>query len=77
MIDNVPWEERRIAQHFGEQLTKRAEELELSAWAVGHYSDLSESTIKKYMKGEYLPKTFIVARIASALECSVSDLLGC
>ena len=77
MIDNVPWEEQRIAKHFAEQIQKRAAELELPIWAVCHYADVSEYTMRDYLKADRLPKGFTIVRIASALECSVSDLLGC
>ena len=77
MIDNVPWEEERVAKYFAEQIVKRAAELDLPLWAVGSYSDVSESTMKEYVKDKRLPKGFTIVRIASALECSVSDLLGC
>ena len=76
MIDNVCWEEQRIAKYFAEQVVKRAEELELPLWAVASYSGVTESTFRNYLKAYNLPKGFTLVRIASALECSVTDLLG-
>ena len=39
-------------------------------------SGISQITIHKYVKGQYLPNMFYIHKLADALECDVADLTG-
>ena len=68
--------EYKYRRHFVDYVRQRIDELELPAWYVGYYSEISDATFRQYMKGIRLPAPIKLIMIAELLKCTVNDLLG-
>lgn len=70
------YEDVIISRMFATRLKERMDKLNLSPWGLANCAKISESSVRRYLRGKCLPKTHTAIRLACALDCSVSDLLG-
>lgn len=70
------FKENEVKTHFIRYVTKHMNEKEIRPWYVAYYSEISDSTFRKYIKGIQLPKPVTLIFIAELFECTVNDLLG-
>lgn len=68
--------ETRIKNYFTKRLVEYMNKKNLRPWYVAYYSEISETTFRKHLKGITLPKSTTLILMAELFECSVNDLLG-
>lgn len=69
-------ETRKVADYLFEQVRNRMEEKDISISELASRIELSEPTLQGYFNRPSLPDTSIILRLADALKCTPSDLLG-
>lgn len=60
---------------IGEKIKKLRKERKLTQNKLSEISGISESAIRKYEKGERIPKIDVIKKIAMALEVDISELI--
>lgn len=69
-------ETRKVAAYLFDEVKHRMKEMNLTMSELASRADLSENTIAGYFERPQLPDTSIILRLADALDCTPSDLLG-
>ena len=72
MIINETYVKRMISQNLREYINNN----EFSMWYIAYYSEVSETTLRNYLKEKSIPSVIVLIKIAELFECSVNDLLG-
>lgn len=67
---------RKVEDYFAEQLVSRMRDLGCTTSELAVQIELNPITVNEYIKYGKLPDTWILIRIAEALKCTPSDLLG-
>ena len=68
--------EHEVIRHFVDYTLQQTTTREIPLWYVGYYSEISDPTFRKYMKGIRLPAPVKLIMIAELFECTVNELLG-
>ena len=69
-------ETRMVAEYLSEQLDRFMKKSDMTPGEVASRAELTEPTIQRYLENPSLPDTSIILRLADALDCTPSDLLG-
>lgn len=72
MIINETYVKRMISQNLREYINNN----EFSMWYIAYCSEVSETTLRNYLKEKSIPSAIVLIKIAELFECSVNDLLG-
>lgn len=70
------WFEEFVKDNIGCELSKRMEEKGLAAKDLAKVIGTTTQVINRYLQGEVLPTVPVLIRMALALDCKVSDLIG-
>lgn len=71
-MDNVS--EERWRTEFASRLNQKMAMTGISRWQLSRLTDISETTLSRYMNGRSTPNTFNTVKIAKALRCSIEEL---
>lgn len=69
-------DENKWLECFGKNLTRMVSEAGYTRRELADATGLAESTIGRYMKGDYIPKATALINIASILLCDINDLIN-
>lgn len=69
-------EENQWRESFSFKLRKRMETTSLNQEKLSERTGISTHTISKYMRGKATPSTYNLCKIARALKCSETELIG-
>lgn len=65
-----------VAEYLSAQLDCFMKKSDMTPGEVASRAELTEPTIRRYLENPSLPDTSIILRLADALNCTPSDLLG-
>lgn len=61
---------------FGRRLRKRVEEQHITQKELSERTDISEAMLAKYRNGKSTPSTYVITKLARALECTTAELIN-
>lgn len=70
MITELEW-----MQNFGDKLKALLKEWDMTQKELAEETGLSEKTISRCVRGEYMPSIKTLINIGHALDCDVEDLI--
>lgn len=75
---NIPQGEYRVAERMWDEIIQRMNESDMTPDEMAEYAGVHLTTMRTWLGGSHnsFPKTFPLIRIADALDCTPSDLLG-
>lgn len=71
MITELKW-----MQNFGDKLKALLKEWDMTQKELAEETGLSEKTISRCVRGEYMPSIKTLINIGHALDCDVEDLIN-
>ena len=69
-------ETRKVAEYLFEQVIHLMQKNGITLSEVASRAEITELTLQRYLENPSLPDTSIILRLADALDCTPSDLLG-
>lgn len=70
------YNEEYIARYFGDQISIRIKEKELTKWYVRYYCEIGQKELNECLKGDRIANPWQLILLGELLECSVNELLG-